>query len=179
MNANVLYVLARYDQLSTPGVEEAISFINTATQQRFHVTRPEEVSDYYPDNFAYHYCISRAYYEGPVPALQPAVEILADEIEQTVQISQDGTAFWDKGDTHLNTAFAVLTLLNAGRIVPLIEIAVDYLLSEQDSTYGNWDEGIFFVGRPEGGQVICFVSPALTTAVVLEALCRHKLADHH
>ena len=178
VNANVLYVLARYDHLNILGVEEAISYINTATQQRFHVTRPEEVSDYYPDNFAYHYCISRAYYEGPVPFLQPAVEILADEIEQTVQTNNDGTVFWDKDDPHLNTAFAVLTLLNAGRTGPLIEAAVDYLLSEQDSTYGNWEEGIFFVARSKGGQEICFVSTALTTAIVLEALCRYKLAEH-
>ncbi len=178
VNASILYVLARYDLLDTPGVQESISLINTATKNKFYATQPEEVSDYYPYNYSYHYYISRAYHEGPVPALKPAVEILADELEQTAQHNLNGTIFWDRGDPHLNTALAILTLINAGRTSPLINSAVDYLLAEQDPIYGNWKEGIFYVGRVDAGYVVNAVSSALTTAIVLEALCRHKLAEH-
>jgi hypothetical protein len=178
VNASILYTLARYDHLDTPGVQESISLINTATKQKLYATRPEEVSDYYPYNYSYHYYISRAYHEGPVPTLKPAVEILADELENTAQHNPNGTVFWDRGDPNLNTALAILTLLNAGRTGPHIDSAVDYLLAEQDPIYGNWKEGIFYVGRVDAGYVVNAVSPALTTAIVLEALCRHKLAEH-
>ncbi len=176
VNADVLYALARYGLLDTPGVDEAIALINRAALAGYHITQLEEVCDYCPDNFAYHYCVSRAYHDGPVPALQPAVEALADELLACVQTDADGTAFWDRGDPHLNTAFAVLTLLNAGHAGSPVDAAVQYLLDEQDPSFGNWDESAFFIGRSDRGLIIPWTSTALTTAMAIEALCRHRLA---
>jgi hypothetical protein len=134
-----------------------------------------EVSDYYPDNLAFHYVVSRAFHEGPVPALSPAVQILADDLETSVVLRPDGTAFWDHGDPQLNTAFAVLTLLNAGRDTPIVDRAIDYLISQQNAL-GGFDPATFFVGRTTGGLVFDFSSPSFTTAMVLEALVRNEAA---
>jgi hypothetical protein len=174
VNANVLYALARYDRLAVPGAAEAIRFINLVTELGLHRERLEEITDYYPDNLAFQYVVSRAFHEGPVTALAPAVGILADDLEASVLWRTDGTAYWDKGDPHLNTAFAVLTLLNAGRETPIVDSAIAYLISEQNAL-GGFDEAPFFIGRTDGGQVFEFASASFTTAMALEALARHDV----
>src|SRR4051794_31747058 len=152
VNGNVLYSLARHHRLNVPGVAESVALINFATAAGLHRDHLEELSDYYPDNLAFQYVVSRAFHEGPVPALGPAVQILADDLEASVLYRADGTAYWDKGDPHLNTAFAVLTLLNAGRDTPITGHAVDYLIAEQNAQ-GGYDEAMFFVARTNGGLV--------------------------
>jgi hypothetical protein len=178
VNANVLFALARYGRLETPGVSEAIDLINQVTEQGLHRTLLEEIALYYPDNYSYHYMVSRAYHEGPVPALQPAVEILADDLERSALEDSDGAAYWNKGAPELNTAFAVLTLMNAGRSTPLIEKGIEYLIPRQFVPPGNRAEGVFFFGRSDGGLEIRFVSQSFTTAMALEALCRFSLLNH-
>jgi len=114
--------------------------------------------------------ISRAYREGGADGLRAAAEILADDIE--AEAIEDGAGFvhWDKGAPHLNTAFALLTLLNTGRHSPLTDVGAAYLEKEQDPKLDTWDEEVFFMARLEGGQQVCWVCAALTTAMALEAL---------
>ncbi|HIJ72759.1 MAG TPA: hypothetical protein HPP83_01540 [Candidatus Hydrogenedentes bacterium] len=175
VNANVLYTLARYDRLDTPGVAEAVALINAVVEEGRHVARVESLGNYYPDGFAFHYSVSRAYCEGPVAGLRPAAERLAESVEQSAQVTPAGGVFWDKGAPHLDTALAVLTLMNASRQTPLIDKAVEYLIAEQDPTWGNWDEGAFFVARTDAGPTFVWTSKSLTIAFVLEALCQYEL----
>jgi hypothetical protein len=175
VNGNVLYALARHGRLTAAGVGNAIDLIDLVTMNGIHRDRLEEITEYYPDNLAFQYVVSRAFREGPVPALAGSVTILADELEQSAQLRQDGAAYWDLGDPQLNTAFAVLTLLNAGRRTPLVEMATKYLVSAQNAT-GGYDEATFFIGRTDGGQVFEFTSASFTTAMVLEALARYELS---
>jgi hypothetical protein len=178
VNANVLFALARLGRLDAEGADEAVALINNVVAAGLHRSRPGELSDYYPDNYALHYCISRAYYEGPVPKLAEATAILADDVAADAVSREDGTVFWDKGDPHLTTAFALLTLLNAGRSdSPLLAPAKTYLLQEQDACQGTWDEGAFFVARSLSGITGTWVSEGLTTGLVLEALCRIHLME--
>lgn len=93
VNANVLYALARYRRLDVPGVAEAVEFINFVTALGLHRDRLEEITDYYPDNLAFQYAVSRAFHEGPVAALESAVAILADDLEASVIFRADGTAY--------------------------------------------------------------------------------------
>jgi hypothetical protein len=174
VNANVLLLLGRLDALDTPGVDEAVALINAAVAAGYHRSRPSEASNYYPDNYALHYLVSRAYHEGGVDALAPAVAILADDVESEA-IVEEGLAHWDKGDPHLNTAFALLTLMNAGRVTPQLDQGVAYLVAEQDPLFGNWDEGTFFVGNMISGDLIRWVSKSFTTSLALEALARYEL----
>lgn len=175
VNANVLYALARYDLLDTQGAADAIDLISEVIRQGIHISHSPEISDYYPFNLSFHYCVSRAYHEGPVPELRSAVELLADELEQSAIVGTDGSVYWDEGCPHLNTAFAVLTLLNAGRESGLLEGAVDYLAAEQDLVSGGFDECLFFIGTSETGLRFNWISAPLTSAMVLEALCRYQL----
>ena len=175
VNTNVLYCLARYNLLDTPGADEAIALINSITEQGLHRIPDAKISDYYPDNFAFYYLVSRAFHEGPVSDLESSINILANDLEQSVIFRDDGTAFWNKGNPHLNTAFAVITLLNAGGDKSIIDSSINYLVNEQNRLFGNWNEGIFFIGNTDGGQQINWVSTSFTTAIVLEALCRYQI----
>ena len=174
VNANVLYALGRHRRLDVPGAARAVALINFATALGLHRGRLDEITDYYPDNLTFQYAVSRAFREGGVFTLAPAVRILADDLEASVLLRPDGTAYWDQGDPHLNTAFAVLTLLNAGRRSGIVDRAIAYLIAEQ-SALGGFDEATFFIGRTDGGQVFEFRSASLTTAMVLEALARYQL----
>ncbi len=177
VNATALYTLGRFDRLETDGVREAVALINFVVEQGIHRTAFDEITNYYPDNLAFEYFVSRAFSEGGVAGLQPAVETLADDLEQSVLVNARGRMFWDRGDPHLNTAFAILTLLNAGRDTPLIRAGIDYLIAEQDPVTGGWDESVFFIARVDSGLQVNFASASLTTAMALEALCRYTLDD--
>jgi hypothetical protein len=152
-----------------------VRLINAAALLGIHRVRMQDVSEYYPDNFAFQYVVSRAYYEGGVTALDPAVQSFATEIEASALTRGDGSAYWDKGDPQLNTAFAALTLMNAGRGGGLVDRAIRYLESEQNAV-GGFDAARFFYGRTDGGPVFEFTSASLTTAMALEAMARHRLA---
>jgi hypothetical protein len=175
VNGNVLYALGRYHQLFVPGVAKAVELINLVTALGLHRDRLGELTEYYPDNLAFQYVVSRAFHEGHVITLAPAVRRLADDLEATALPRLDGTVYWDLGDPHVNTAFAVLTLLNAGRHTPLVDRAIGYLISEQNAL-GGFDEATFFIGRTDGGQVFEFSSASFTTAMVIEALARDQLS---
>ena len=99
---------------------------------------------------------------------------LATDVANAAKTRSDGTANWDRGDPHLNTAFAVLTLLNTHANEELIDDGLAYLIDQQQPT-GAWDEAVFFIARADSGVVIEWESASLTTAIVLEALCRARL----
>ena len=174
VNANVLYTLARLGETGAPGFSDAVDLINTVVAQGLQRTQFDELTDYYPDSFVFHYCVSRALHEGPAPGLEPAVEILADDVENEAVRLHSGAVYWNKGDPALNTAFAVLTLLNANRDTELIERGVQYLLETQDPVTGGWGEAVFFVAHTDGGPEVHWVSAAVTTAFALEAICRYR-----
>jgi hypothetical protein len=175
VNANVLFSLGREGRLDVPGVDEAIELINDATALGLHREHLEEITLYYPDNLVFHYAVSRAFQEGRVRGLAPAVEILAEELEASAVLREDGAVYWDRGAPHLNTAFAMLTLLNAERRADLVARAAAYLSREQASD-GGFDAAPFFIARTDGGQVFEFHSPSFVTAMALEALARYALS---
>lgn len=175
VNANVLYALGRYDRLDTPGVSDAVRIINAAVESEAHLTDPENLSLYYPNNLCFHYCVARAFGEGSVPGLEPAAGLLVQDLLASSELTQEGLSFWDRGDPHLNTAFGLLALLNAGCNDGIVDGAVRYLISQQDPFTGAWEAGVFFRGRLDSGVEAVWVSPALTTAMALEALCAYRL----
>lgn len=177
VNGNVLFALARHGRADVPGVSAAVSYINLVTALGLHRQGLEGISEYYPDNLAFQYVVSRAFREGPVPALEPAVQTFADDLEAGAVHRRDGIVYWDRGHPHLNTAFAVLTLLNAHRHSEVVDRAIAYLRREQ-SVGGGFGEAPFFFGRTDSGVVFEFSSPSFTTAMVLEAFVRDREAHH-
>ncbi len=179
LNSNILYALGRSGRLNTSGVPEAIALINTAVQGDAFRSSPDQVSLYYPDNFTLHYCVTRAFHEGKVANLAPAVNRLVEDILTSVQIAEDGKYFWDRGDPHLNTALAASALLNAGYSGPILDGAVKYLISEQDPLNGSWNPGNFYGVHLNSGQVeVRWVSRALTTAFAMETIIKYELQTH-
>ncbi len=177
VNANVLYALGRCGRLDTPGVTESVTLINEAVATGVHRSNPSLLSLFYPDNLAFHYCVARAYAEGGVSGLAPAVDGLVQDLLDTVRVGDAGQRYWSRGDPHLNTAFAVAALLSAGVGGDVVDAAVNYLLAQQNPDYGSWDSGPFFGARLPNGTWVTWVSPALTTAIALEAIMKHRIAE--
>jgi hypothetical protein len=173
VNANVLFALGRHDLLDLAGAAEAVALINDVVAAGVHRDHPDEITDYYPDNYAFHYAVTRAFGAG-VAGLAPSAAILADEIRDAALWRADGTVYWDRGAPQLNTAFAVLALLYAGRDDGLVDPAVDYLEAQQ-GPFGGFAAAPFFIARTDGGQVFEFYSAAFTTAMALEAMARAAL----
>ena len=175
VNANVLLTLARYGRLDTPGADEAVALINRVVQEDLYEIRPEEVSPYTQHGYVFHFVVTRAFHEGPVPRLQPAAELLADQVIQEAQILPGNQVYWDRGTPHLDTALCLLTLMQTGKGADLIDGGIAYLIAEQNRFWGNWDEGTFFVARTDSGRSLNWVSKSFTTAMALEALCRYEI----
>lgn len=175
VNANVLFALARFGLEDTPGFAETVALINDAVEADLHRTQWDNISLYYPDSYVFHYCVARAYAEGPVPGLGPAVERLASELLDDARRCADGTAHWDKGHPQLVTAFALASLIDAGSTSPVVDEGIAFLERTQDPITGAWDEAPFFIARADTGVVIEWESAPLTTAIALEALCKARL----
>jgi hypothetical protein len=178
VNADVLFALGRFGRLDTPGVRESIAIINSAIRSGAFRTGPADISLYYPDNLALHYTVTRAWREAGVADLAPAADLLLEDLLATVTTNAQGHHFWDRGDPHLNTAFGMLALMNAdvdGKYQDIVDSAADFLVVQQNPKDGSWDAGDFFVGRSDNGAQAIWSSKALTTAMALEALCRHRL----
>ena len=177
VNANVLHALARFGQLFTPGAQEAISLINYVVREGLYNNRQSMVTPYYRSNsYIFHFFVTRAFQEGPVPGLQPAAGILADEIQREAVTLPRGMVCWDRGFPHFDTALCLLALMQAGRNTGLIEKGIKYLINEQHPVQGYWEEAAFFIALTDGGVQFNWGSRALTTAMALEALCRFRLA---
>ena len=176
VNANVLYSLGRYGRLDTAGVAQAVAIINAAIESGAHRSGPNEISLHYPDNLVLHYSVTRAYQQGGVLDLAPAVELLREDLLGSVETGDAGHCCWDRGEPHLNTALGVLALLAAGYRGEVTDRATDYLISQQDPDSGSWEAGAFFRGRLDGGVEAIWVCQAQATAMALEALCQQRLA---
>jgi len=171
VNANVVRTLARADARSTPGFDRAVEALIEATRSRRHHD-VRRMSEYYPDRLAFAWLVARAYREGPVPALGPAVGILADEVEAAARPAGGGAAYWPGSEPALATAQALLVLLDAGRGGALVDAGVAYLQRAQDETDGGWPEGVLCVGHSLSGKKAEWRSRAFTAALALEVLVR-------
>jgi hypothetical protein len=151
VNANVLFWLAR------AGVDDKKLARNLQTW----VTWGEflKTTIYYDSPFPFAYCLSRAATDGPVPALNGAVQQVAEGLialreEQTGW----GNALWN--------ALALVTLLNAGYWEhEVVQLTVERLLEMQQPD-GGWPNAPFFPGQPG----LFYGSRELTTAIALEGL---------
>ncbi|NNJ85779.1 MAG: hypothetical protein HKP20_01295 [Akkermansiaceae bacterium] len=178
VNANVLFAMARFDRRKTPGYRQAVTWINRAVRQKdpgeYH-----QLSPYYGNTRIFHYAVSRAYREGPVPELKPAVMKLVQELTQSARYADDGGIYWPSEDTVLSTACALLTFLNTDTTCShesekLIDGAVRYLLDRQHAG-GGWRADWACFASSDSGTKLYFKSDAWTTALALEALCRYQL----
>ncbi len=124
-------------------------------------------SVYYPRPEIIHYFVSRAYRDGRVQALGPAVRAASKQLrmQQRPDGSVDGSSI---------TACAALVWLNAGESDDAVQRAVNWLLNHQRRD-GGWNPSML-AGRTYAGPWFSsyFGSESMTTALVLEALIKAR-----
>lgn len=145
VNANIAYFL----RLAVQSLPNLTSFMESAiAHHAFH-------SPYYPDFYPTVYYISRAY---TGPAQTALVQFLYDK--------QLPAGHWG---TPLHTALAVSALY--AMQLPAPQAAHRYLIATQQPG-GSWPAEAFSIDPKRDGHVHYGGSEALTTAFVLEALCK-------
>ena len=160
VTANVVFALA----LEGAPHPETIAYLNQimANHQR------EDCSRYYLEPEALFYFMSRAYRDGRLSTLEPAVSLASEQVRTRQQ--PDG-GFGDAP----TTAFAALTWLNAGHTGQALERAVDWLVKRQRSD-GGWGTRAIYARVAVGGWVSWSFhgSESMTAALALEALVKMR-----
>jgi hypothetical protein len=170
-NANILFSLGYAGLRNAPGMKPAIALINRDTVDgRYHDIA--SVSRYYPNTLVFDYAVTRAYGEGHVTALRPAVDAIVHDLASTARRTGSTTA-WDLGNPTLNTAYAVLSLMYSGGPRSMIRRGVQYLVDTQRRD-GSWPMGPFFLGAI-GNTTVYWDSTAFATGMSMEALARYAL----
>ncbi|MDQ2772565.1 MAG: hypothetical protein M3Y54_18920 [Bacteroidota bacterium] len=155
INANVLYYLGDVPA-TQPIIAELLRVI--AEHQEGNCDK------WYRNPFTIYYLISRAYQSG-IGQLEPARPAIFERIKATAQASGQ------LGQSVLDTAIAITTLLNLAYRGPLLDAAVGFLLREQAGP-GHWVRWLFYYGGPKLLQG--WGSEEITTAFCLEALARYR-----
>jgi len=174
--ANVLYALARYGELDTPGAAASIDVILRTTREGHHLQK-KDLSIWTP-RMTFYFTAARAYACGPVPALAPAVEILAADLVASARHLEDGSATWGRPgreEEAYGTASAVLTLLHAKRAPALARAGCRRLLALQDRRTGGWRAGTLWWSTAGNGVPSTWHAAAPATALAIEALARTRL----
>ncbi|MBI3996822.1 MAG: hypothetical protein HY352_04115 [Candidatus Omnitrophica bacterium] len=159
VTANALYALA----LAGRPQPRVVNYLNEVMATR----QFDGCSHYYLKPEALFYFISRAYRDGSVEALKPAVT-QASEVLRSRQQPDGGF-----GDTP-TTAFAALTWLNAGNLDEDVQRAMSWLVARQRRD-GGWETPAVYA-RVVGGPLTWsfFGSEAMVSALGLEALIKAR-----
>lgn len=157
VNANVLYYLG-----DRPETQATIAFLLRIIAEN----REGKCDLWYHDPIFVYYAFSRCYHAG-IHQLEPLRQPIIARI--LAQAQPDGRL----GNTLLDTAWAVCSLLNLGSFPPELPTAVQYLLRAQAPT-GEWPRWLVYYGGPK--LLIGWGSEEMTTAYCLEALARYRAA---
>ncbi|RYU79427.1 prenyltransferase/squalene oxidase repeat-containing protein [Hymenobacter persicinus] len=155
VNANALFYLG-----DRPETQPIIAFL-----LRIIATNQEHDCDlWYRDPFFVYYVFTRCYHSG-ITKLEPLRQPIVDRI--LAQAKPDGRL----GETLVDTAWAVCSLLNLGSQPAELAPAVEYILQAQ-GTNGEWPRWLVYYGGPK--KVVGWGSEELTTGFCLEALVRYR-----
>lgn len=155
VNANVLYYLG-----DIPETQPIIAWLLRIIAEG----READCDLWYRDAHVVYYFISRNYFRG-ITQLALARQPVIDRILAAAR--PDGRL----GDTVLDTALAVCTLLNWRAAPPELGPAVAFLLRTQGAA-GEWPRWLFYYGGPK--RLVGWGSEEITTAFCLEALARYQ-----
>ncbi|MBH8560010.1 prenyltransferase/squalene oxidase repeat-containing protein [Hymenobacter negativus] len=155
VNANALYYLG-----DIPETQPVIAWL-----LRLIAEHQEAGCDkWYPDPHVVYYFLSRNYSRG-ITQLEPARQPVIDRIVAAAR--PDGRL----GNTVLDTALAICTLLNWGAQPPELRPAVQFLLGAQQA-HGEWPRWLVYYGGAK--KLVGWGSEEMTTAFCLEALARYQ-----
>jgi hypothetical protein len=155
VDANVLYYLGETDN-----TQSVINYL----LQIISDEKEYDCDKWYRNVFTIYYFISRNFYKG-ITKLEPVRNPIISRI--IAKLKPGGCI----GDSVLDSALAVCTLLNFKYKGPELENAINFLLHEQNET-GDWERRCYYYDGPK--KITGWGSEELTTSICLEALKRYK-----
>lgn len=158
VNANVLYYLG-----DIPETQPVITWLLRIIAEQ----QEGDCDVWYRDTHMVYYFLSRNYFRG-ITQLEPARQPVIDRILAAAK--PDGRL----GDTVVDTALAVCSLLNWRVAPPELGPAVAFLLRTQGAP-GEWPRWLVYYGGPK--RLLGWGSEEITTAFCLEALARYQQAQ--
>lgn len=154
VNANVLYYLGDIEE-TQPVIQQILSVIAAYKEN--------DCDKWYRNPFTVYYFFSRNYHKGITklePARLPVIERILSKAKPDGRI----------GESLLDTALAVCSLLNWKYNDVIVEKAVRFILASQCKN-GEWERWLLYYGGPKLLQG--WGSEEMTTAFCLEALARY------
>ena len=178
VNANVMTALAVNGESNSPGVENAIKFIESKVKRK----KWSRAGIYYPNRYNLHYSTLKAYSSG-IDKLQPACEKLIVHIKKTMR--SDGSfksrRIVNKGDVEQSSIYALHAMLQYGNPFQngnkiYVEKSIRYLLSRlRNHDKGICIEGgIFFSGGTVIRNTMYWKSDVYSSALFLECLVMYQ-----
>ncbi|MBC6698924.1 prenyltransferase/squalene oxidase repeat-containing protein [Hymenobacter puniceus] len=157
VNANALYYLG-----DIPETQPVIAYL-----LRIIAEKREGTCDlWYLDHFFVYYSFTRCYHVG-ITQLEPLRQPIIDRI--LAQSQPDGRL----GETLVDTAWAVCSLLNLRSYPPELSAAVNYIMQAQCAD-GAWPRWLIYYGGPK--RMLGWGSEEMTTGFCVEALVRYQQA---
>jgi len=155
VNANVLFYLGLRDE-TLPIVDLMLDIIANH--------REGDCDKWYRNPFTIYYFFSRNVHAGITP-LEPIRLPIIERIVSTVKAS--GAL----GESILDTALGIISLIKLDYRSSVLANAVNYLIAEQ-AQYGNWARLPLYYGGPK--KLSCYGSEEITTGFCLEALALYQ-----
>lgn len=155
VNANALYYFG-YREETAPIVDYLLDIIDREKEA--------DCDLWYRNPFTIYYFFSRPYTSGVVQ-MKPAGEKIVPRILKTLK--PDGSF----GEGVLDTALAIITLINWEVDLAHLDSAVQYLIGQQKRS-GGWLRWAVYYGGPK--KNLCYGSEEMTTGFCLEALALYR-----
>ena len=155
VNANILYYIGKNKE-----TKKIIPYLIDVIKEN----REENCDKWYRNIFTVYYFISRNIYVG----IDELNVIGSEIISRILKTHKSDGSF---GDSIIDTALAISSLINSGYDGKKIDDAIAYIIKKQHKN-GNWDRWAFYYGGPK--KLSCFGSEELTTGFCLEALALYE-----
>jgi hypothetical protein len=181
VNCNVL--LARSIKIADEGMSRSDSCAVAYITQKIKRKKWSTAGIYYPNRYAIHYFVSRAYRSGIKDLGEARNRCLSHLVKtQNSNGSYTGRNRVNQGDPVQNTVYAALALLNMADPASqehkaALDQAMRYLLlsvNTDSQSRSYWNAGVYFSGGTVVRNNLFFQSESLTTALVLEALVKYR-----
>ncbi|MBB2148401.1 prenyltransferase/squalene oxidase repeat-containing protein [Pedobacter gandavensis] len=156
VNANALFYFG-YRAETAPIVDYLLDIIDRGKEA--------DCDLWYRNPFTIYYFFSRPYTAG-VYQMKPAREKIVQRILKTSK--PDGSF----GEGVLDTALAIISLLNWEVAVSNLDAAIAYLIRQQKRS-GGWPRWAVYYGGPK--KQLCYGSEEMTTGFCLEALALYRI----
>ncbi|TKC59253.1 hypothetical protein FBD94_17125 [Pedobacter hiemivivus] len=156
VNANILYYLGLNEQ-TAPIVDYMLDIIAKKKEN--------DCDSWYCNPFTIYYFFSRNYKAG-IQELEPAAKTIVERILATLKNDHS------IGESILDTALGVISLINCGYHSILLEKTIEYIIDQQKHS-GGWHRWAVYYGGPK--KRLTYGSEEMTTGFCLEALALYNL----